>query len=96
MISTIMLNATSSVDFYFTYEELKHIWNIPFRYILIKFLLYLWGIETLIDVSAGIKNFVVPFLLYLWGIETKVLTRMKNHIQWSAADLKLKLEVIIF
>ena len=36
----------------------------------IRFLLYLWGIETLL--KNGVKSNFFTFLLYLWGIETTV------------------------
>ena len=35
------------VCFYFTYEELKHIRYASLKWFLYRFLLYLWGIETL-------------------------------------------------
>ena len=54
--------------FYFTYEELKHHSQSLGLFRLAGFLLYLWGIETLLWPLQS--HSYCLFLLYLWGIET--------------------------
>ena len=58
-------------SFYSTYEALKQFRLIRHQFSLLRFLLYLWGIET--GVSRFWSEAITRFLLYLWGIETWLL-----------------------
>ena len=51
-----------------TYEELKHIKEFLKRKKIVRFIAYLWGIETVVVWKLFI--FYKEFIAYLWGIET--------------------------
>ena len=56
------------ISFYSTYEELKPLILINIKVERVKFLQYLWGIETCISCLS--YYLFKMFLQYLWGIET--------------------------
>ena len=85
-------------NFYSTYEELKpHLlcWGDTPQ---TPFLLYLWGIETIIMISLW-YHFAITFLLYLWGIETanmSVILRLYIYFYSTYEELKLFFEFITY
>ena len=87
-------NLSKTIGFYSTYEELKLYclsWNLDF---ILKFLQYLWGIETQHSVLSYSKV-LSSFLQYLWGIETWFYPCFKFvfHMSFYSTYEELKQEI---